>query len=116
MNNHQQRVCHRIVDSVCHPDAQVADATPPWNTFSQTSFMMRIGMFGPESEWNSENRTKGTMISIGVIHRPIETLGFWIVAGCAGACRNRGASWAYRLTAEKEMPVQVELHNCVIFG
>jgi hypothetical protein len=32
MSNHQQRICHRMVDSVCRSDGQRAAAIPPWNT------------------------------------------------------------------------------------
>jgi hypothetical protein len=32
VNNHWQRVCYRMVNSVCRSGAQRADATPLWNT------------------------------------------------------------------------------------
>jgi hypothetical protein len=32
MNNHWQRACYRMVNSVCGSDAEGADATPLWNT------------------------------------------------------------------------------------
>jgi hypothetical protein len=37
VSNHWQRVCYRIVDSVCRSDAQGADATPLWNSPYMTS-------------------------------------------------------------------------------
>jgi hypothetical protein len=42
MSNHRQHLCHRMIDSVCHSDAQGADATPPWNTLY--SAVLLLGM------------------------------------------------------------------------
>jgi hypothetical protein len=38
VSNHRQRVCYRMVDSVCRSDAQVAGVTPPWNTLYNKHF------------------------------------------------------------------------------
>jgi hypothetical protein len=34
VSSHRQRVCYRMLVSLCRSDAQAADATPRWNTRS----------------------------------------------------------------------------------